>query len=120
MERILPRLLTALGLAAVSFVLVACYASISISPTSLPETVTGQAYTAALTAASTDGSEVVAMSVIGTLPPGLGFEFERGVGGTISGTPSASGTYTFKVTADGNHFNFGGPHGERAYTIVVH
>jgi hypothetical protein len=114
------RFAPAIALAGAALVLAGCYASIAISPATLPETVVGQTYSVTLTAAASDHSEVVSMSVAKALPPGLSFKFERGVGGTLSGTPTATGTYTINVVADGLKFNFGGPHGERSYTLVIH
>jgi len=68
---------------------------LSISTTTLPDGVVDEAYNASLTAAG--GTPPYSWSVSdGTLPPGLTLNPD----GTVTGTPTTSGTYTFtaKVT----------------------
>ena len=73
---------------------------IEISPGTLPNGVVGSAYTTSLTA--TGGSAPISFSVTqGTLPPGLTLD----AAGSVTGSPSAEGSYLFTVTAtDGSCF----------------
>ena len=48
--------------------------------------------------------------VSGSLPPGLGFS-----GGTISGTPSTAGTYTFRIRVAGSN----GPTSEKDFSLTI-
>lgn len=83
---------------------------LSIDTPSLPEGVTGQPYSATFTAKG--GVPPYSFSVTGgALPAGLGL----GAGGQVSGTPAASGTSQFSVTAtdSGNH------QATSMFTIVV-
>jgi endonuclease/exonuclease/phosphatase family metal-dependent hydrolase len=75
------------------------YAAPSIIGTSLPPATTGQAYEFELS--STGGQLPVRWTLAdGALPPGLTLM----AGGSLSGTPSAPGTYTFTVRLqDGNN-----------------
>ena len=72
-------------------------ATLTITTASLPSGNVGENYSQALTATMTGGTWPVTWSVIsGTLPAGLALDSSSG---TISGSPSAKGTYTFKVKA---------------------
>ncbi len=72
--------------------------SVGITTTSLPDGTVAQAYHADLEASGGDGTYTWSLTS-GTLPAGLSLSSstEYGVGGTISGEPSASGTSTFVV-----------------------
>ncbi len=67
---------------------------LAISGASLPQAVTGTPYAGALTAAGGSPAYTWSLSA-GTLPPGL----RLAAGGIISGTPTASGNYSFGVSA---------------------
>lgn len=66
----------------------------SISPTSLPNGTVGSAYSQALTASNCNTSTFTLAS--GSLPTGMSLS----TSGTISGTPSAAGTFSFSVAYD--------------------
>ncbi|MBQ7168563.1 MAG: putative Ig domain-containing protein, partial [Synergistaceae bacterium] len=80
----------------------------TITTSSLPDTTKGTAYTATLTASGT--TPITWSLYAGSLPTGLTLSET----GTISGTPSAAGTYTFTVKAS----NSGGEV-LKSYTIIV-
>ncbi|WP_407353942.1 putative Ig domain-containing protein [Luteimonas sp. R10] len=87
---------------------------ITIDPSGLPGAAVGAAYSQAL--AASGGSAPYDFTVTaGALPAGVSMSS----GGVLSGTPTASGTFDFTVTAtDGSAPP--GPHsGSRAYTLVV-
>jgi hypothetical protein len=68
--------------------------AITTTGASLPEAITGEPYTATLTATGRSG--VITWNVAsGDLPPGLTLS----TAGILSGTPTAAGTYTFTVAA---------------------
>ena len=68
-------------------------ATLAVVTTSVPDAWAGGAYSTRLQCA---GCSLPAWKVVsGSLPPGLAL----GSGGTISGTPTAAGTYRFTVTA---------------------
>jgi Putative Ig domain len=74
-----------------AFALAACSGSVSITTTSLPNGVVGQAYSVQL-----QGSNVASWSVMsGTLPDGITLS----TSGLLSGTPTTAGTYSFTVEA---------------------
>ena len=76
--------------------------NLGITPTSLPDGVTGTAYSNALTAVGAAGS--VAWSVTsGMLPTGI----TLGGDGTLSGTPTTPGTFNFTVQAQDGAGNTG-------------
>lgn len=67
---------------------------ITVSPASLPEGAVDAAYSETLGASGGTGPYTFAVTS-GSLPPGLGLS----AGGTISGTPTLRGSYSFDVTA---------------------
>jgi subtilase family serine protease len=84
--------------------------AIGLSPTSLADGIVGTAYSATLTASG--GASPYGYSVTsGALPGGLSLS----AGGALSGTPSASGSTSFTVTAtDAN-----GCTGSQAYSLTI-
>ncbi len=84
--------------------------AITVNPASLPGGLVGTSYTQTITA--TGGAEPYTFSVsAGTLPAGL----TLATGGSLTGTPTTAGTFTFTVTAtDAN-----GCTGTRAYTVLI-
>ncbi len=85
-------------------------ATVAIAPAALAEAAAGAPYKLTLTGSG--GSGPYAFSVTsGTLPAGLTLSS----GGTLSGTPTQSGSYTFTVQATGS----GASPGTRSYTVVV-
>ncbi|QER96454.1 autotransporter domain-containing protein [Xanthomonas phaseoli pv. dieffenbachiae] len=86
-------------------------AVVTISPTSLPAATAGTAYSQTLTASGgTPGYSFVISA--GTLPAGMTLN----AAGVLSGTPTASGSFNFTVTATDS----GVPtSGSRAYTLTV-
>lgn len=84
--------------------------TITVNPTTLPGGTTGAVYSQTLTAAGGVAPYVFGVSS-GSLPTGLALAMS----GTLSGTPTAPGTYGFTVrTREAN-----GCTGEREYTIVI-
>ena len=67
--------------------------TITTSPT-LPTAVVGNAYSQTLTVVGPD-QEVTWLVTSGTLPPGINLDS----GGTLAGTPTTTGTYSFTITA---------------------
>ena len=85
--------------------------TISISPGSLAPGLTGQAYSAA-TLAATGGTVPYSFTMIsGALPAGMSLS----TGGVISGTPTASGDFTFTVKAT----DVNGCMGTQQYTLNI-
>jgi large repetitive protein len=83
---------------------------LSIGSPTLPEGVTGQPYSASMSA--TGGVPPYSFSVTGgALPPGLALS----AGGAISGSPTASGTSQFSVTVNDS----GNRQASALFTIVV-
>ncbi|WP_435102361.1 putative Ig domain-containing protein [Halarchaeum sp. P4] len=86
-------------------------AGLTVETASLPAWTSGQPYTQTLTAAG--GTAPYSWDVTtGSLPPGLTLNAD----GTLSGTPTTSGTYSFAVTvtdADGTQVT-------KSYTLTVH
>ncbi|MGG6461877.1 putative Ig domain-containing protein [Solilutibacter silvestris] len=90
--------------------------TISVSPTTLPNATAGTAYSQAITASGGTSPYSYAVTA-GTLPAGMAL---NGGTGTLSGTPTASGTFNFTVTATDASTGAGAPYtGSRAYTLVV-
>jgi len=67
--------------------------TITITPATLPAATAGTAYSATLTASS--GTAPYTFALSGTLPAGITLT----AGGVLAGTPTASGTFNFTVTA---------------------
>jgi uncharacterized repeat protein (TIGR01451 family) len=93
--------------------------AIALSPSTLPGGVVGSLYEATITASG--GSPSYTFSVVsGSLPPGLELSSPAIgdlpiVAANLSGTPTAAGTFTFRIQAvDANACA-----GSRTYTIVV-
>lgn len=85
--------------------------TISISPSTVPGATVAVAYSQTLSASGGTAPYGFAITA-GTLPAGLSLNTSTG---TLTGTPSAAGTFNFTVTAtDANSFT-----GSRAYTLVV-
>ncbi|MDW8412838.1 MAG: putative Ig domain-containing protein [Acidobacteriota bacterium] len=85
----------------------------SLNPATLPNGTVGTPYSQNIT--TTGGTAPISYSVTsGTLPPGLTLTTSGSVG-TLSGTPTAGGTYTFTITAtDAN-----GCAGTQTYTVSI-
>jgi uncharacterized repeat protein (TIGR01451 family) len=84
--------------------------TISLSPAVLPGGALGTPYSQSITASGGAAPYVFSITT-GTLPPGLTLSS----GGTLSGTPTASGTYSFTVQAfDSNECT-----GTRSYTLSI-
>ncbi|MGD2067496.1 MAG: putative Ig domain-containing protein, partial [Gemmatimonadota bacterium] len=81
-----------------------------VTTTSLPTGVVGRAYEASLEASEGDGQYAFGV-VAGSLPPGL----TLGEGGSIAGTPSAEGGFTFTVRVTSAEMT-----GEADLTLDVH
>jgi hypothetical protein len=73
--------------------------ALTLSPTSLSNGAIGQAYSRAISAAGGTAPYTFAFTA-GSHPPGLSLS----AGGTLSGTPTAVGTYAFTVTATDSKF----------------
>jgi CSLREA domain-containing protein/uncharacterized repeat protein (TIGR01451 family) len=84
--------------------------TITIDPTSLPNSVQGANYSQTFTA--TGGTGTITWSSTGTLPGGLSLSSSTGV---LSGTPNANGSFTFTITATRQY----GCTGSRQYTVVI-
>ncbi len=97
--------------AGVNFFLTNTCQTITVSPATLAGNATsGQTFTQTFT--QMNGTGAITWSLIGTAPPGLSFD---AMTATLSGSPSASGSFTFTVRAtDGNNC-----FGERQYTLGV-
>lgn len=87
-------------------------AVVTVGPASLPSATAGSVYNQTLTASGGTAPYSFVVSA-GALPAGLTLS----AAGVLSGTPSASGTFNFNVTATDSG---GSPtSGSRAYTLVV-
>ena len=84
--------------------------AIAIAPATLPGGMAGQSYTQTLSASGGTSPYTYAVSV-GTLPAGLTLS----ASGTLSGTPTAAGSFHITVTATDQH----GFQGSQAYTLVI-
>lgn len=102
--------------------------TVTLSPTSLPAAVSGDAYSETLTATDsvtpTSAGTATWTVTSGSLPPGLTLgssptsfaTSDAESTDTLSGAPTTDGSYTFTVSAtDGNT----GDSGSQAYTVVV-
>lgn len=77
-----------------NYTLVAGVPGLTLTPASVPAGVAGSAYSQVF--AVTGGIAPVTVSLAGTLPAGLTFNAATG---TLSGTPTASGSFSFSLTA---------------------
>ena len=84
--------------------------TLSLSPSSLPNTDWGQAYNQSLSQTGALGAPIYAI-IAGALPPGLTLS----ISGTISGTPNAPGTFNFTAGVADNS----GCSTTRSYAITV-
>lgn len=88
--------------------------TITVSPPSLPDATVGAAYSQTLSASG--GAAPYSFSLTaGALPPGLALASS----GSLSGTPTAAGTYNFTVAATDSSTGDGPYTASRAYTLVV-
>jgi outer membrane autotransporter protein len=95
----------------INYALTIASATITIAPVTLPNTVVGAAYAQTLTASGGTAPYAFAVTA-GALPAGLALNAATGA---ISGTPTASGTFAFTVTAtDANAQT-----GAQAYSLTV-
>lgn len=83
---------------------------LTLNPTTLPGGTAGSAYSQSLAQTGALGAPSYAITA-GALPPGLTLS----AGGTISGTPTATGTFNFTATVS----DASGCSGSRAYSITV-
>ena len=88
--------------------------TISIAPTTLPAMTAGLAYSQGITAANGTASYTYAVTA-GSVPAGL----TLAANGTLSGTPTAAGAYSFTVTATDSSTGAGPYSGARAYSGTV-
>ncbi|MCG6117291.1 MAG: putative Ig domain-containing protein [Aquimonas sp.] len=91
---------------------------LSISPTTLPRAQIGRSYSAGFSSPATGATAPLTWSLAsGALPPDVTLAPD----GSLSGTPSAFGSFNFSVTVtDSSGAELGGPFSEsRAYTLEV-
>jgi large repetitive protein len=85
--------------------------TITVAPTTLPAATVGFAYSQTITGSGGVAPYTYAVTA-GALPPGLALAVSTG---TLSGTPTAGGSFNFTIRAtDANGFN-----GSRAYSFTV-
>lgn len=84
--------------------------TLTVTPTTLPGGAAGSAYSQSLSQTGALGTPGYAVTA-GALPPGL----TLAANGTISGTPTATGTFNFTVTVS----DASGCSGSRAYSITT-
>ncbi len=88
--------------------------TIAVSPTTLSAATTGSSYSQAISASGGTAAYTYAVTA-GALPSGLSLASD----GTLSGTPTAGGTYNFTVTATDSSTGTGPYTGSRAYSLTV-
>ncbi|MFG6489634.1 putative Ig domain-containing protein [Roseateles sp. BYS78W] len=88
--------------------------TISVTPASLGAAAIGSAYSTNVTASGGTSTYTYAITS-GSLPAGLSLSS----GGTLSGTPTASGAFNFTVTATDSSTGAGPYTGSRAYSLTV-
>src|SRR5579872_1367173 len=103
MGKISVTLLQRISLATFALAAPSAFGQFGISTTSMPDGITGTAYSAQLTST---GSAKTQWSVsAGSLPPGLGFASMVGTSVTINGTPTLAGSYPFTIKAQDPQFD---------------
>ena len=91
--------------------------TIAVSPASVPGGSVNSAYSQSFTASAGTAPYTYAITITsGSLPAGLAFHASTGV---LSGTPTASGTVGFTVTATDSSSGSGPYAGSRSYTLTV-
>ncbi|HEX9004954.1 MAG TPA: putative Ig domain-containing protein, partial [Blastocatellia bacterium] len=85
--------------------------AVTVNPASLPNGSIGVAYSQSLSASPAGGNYSFALTS-GNLPPGLNLNPATG---SLSGSPTTNGAFTFTITATG----FGGCTGSQAYTVTI-
>jgi hypothetical protein len=89
--------------------------TISVAPTSLPAPAVGVAYSQTVTASGGIAPYSYAVTA-GSLPPGLLLS----AAGTLSGTPTAAGSFSFTVQTTDSTTGTGAPFtGARAYSVTI-
>ena len=89
------------------------YLPLTLSPTSLAPDTANQSYSATITASGGSGSYTYALAPGSSLPAGLTLSNS----GTVSGTTSTAGSYTFTIVASDTVY--AGETGSRQYTLTV-
>ncbi|MBB4096888.1 putative Ig domain-containing protein [Sphingomonas kyeonggiensis] len=88
--------------------------AITLAPATLTNATVGAAYTKAITA--TGGTGTYSFTTTDTLPAGI----TLATNGTLSGTPTQSGSFTFTVKATDQSTGTGAPYsGTQSYTLIV-
>ena len=88
--------------------------TLTLTPTSLPNATVGDSYSpVTITASGGSGSYTFALAPGSSLPPGLTLSNS----GTVSGTASTAGSYTFTIVASDTVY--AGETGSRQYTLTV-
>lgn len=87
---------------------------VSVGPVTLPQPIIGVPYRQTITASGGSGSYTYAITA-GALPNGLSL----GAGGTLSGTPTATGAYAFTITATDTSAAPGPYTGSQAYAVSI-
>ena len=87
---------------------------ITVAPASLPDTTVGAAYNQSISASGGTATYAFAITA-GSLPAGLSLSSV----GVLSGAPTASGSFTFTVTATDSSTGSGPFSGSQAYTLTV-
>ncbi len=100
--------------AARAYTLSVAVPTVTLVPASLPTGQAGTAYSASITASGGTGPYTYAV-IAGALPSGMSLSSS----GTLAGTPGASGSFTFDVTATDSSGGSGPYAGTRSYTLVI-
>lgn len=96
------------------FTLTVAYADVTITTSSLPSGQVGVPYFQLIEAVGGYYGYIMTISA-GTLPPGLVLNFVAAQSGSVDGTPTTPGTYTFTVDVAPNT----GPSDTQEYTVVI-
>ncbi|WP_404339791.1 putative Ig domain-containing protein [Sphingomonas sp. MMS12-HWE2-04] len=98
-----------------SYTLTVAAATVTLSPTSVPNGYAGTPYSQTLTASGGNGPYTFAVTA-GALPPGLSLS----ASGVLSGNGTANDQYTFTITATDSSTGAGAPYsGSRSYTLLM-